>query len=289
MAGPPRTCSLRNLFDKFGRENPAAQINFGPISGISTAHTKPIIVKIYGDDLDVLKRISLEVEERMKKIEGCRNVTSSMEQGAPEQLFRFDRTKMFNYGVVAAQAEMALRTAVYGQLSSRYRTGGKEYDIVVRMKEDQRQDMKDLGNIPISSPMGFLFPMKEIGDFKYNEGPGTVVRENSKRMATVEADKGDRALGLVTADITNIMNTTHLPEGYMWDFGGEIEQQGEAFSDLGIMFGLSILLVYMVLAALYESLVHPFTILAAVPFAFTGAIIGCSSPRSLSASPLSSD
>jgi len=266
--------NLRDLFDGIARENPAADVSFRPAGSITQSTTKPITVKVFGDDLEVLKRIAAGVAARMKKVEGCRNVTTSLEQGSPEQLLRFNRAKMFNYGVVAAQAEIALRTAVYGQLASRYRTGGKEYDIVVRMTKDQRQDLKDLGNIPISSPMGFTFPLKEVGDFKYNEGPGKIVRENSKRIVTIEADQGDRKLGLITADLANIMNQTSLPEGYMWEFGGEIEQQSEAFGDLGIMFILSIMLVYMVLAALYESMMHPLTILAAVPFAFTGAIIG---------------
>ena len=265
---------LRDLFDQIGKENPAADVSFRPAGSVTQSTTKPIVVKIFGDDLDALKQLSGLVAERMKKVDGCRNVTTSLEQGSPEQLFRFDRAKMFNYGVVSAQAEMALRTAVYGQLASRYRSAGKEYDIIVRLKPDQRQDLKDLGNIPITSPMGFIFPLKEVGNFNYNEGPATIVRENSKRVATIEADQGDRKLGLITEDITKIMNTTPLPEGYLWEFGGDIQQQAEAFSDLGIMFILSLLLVYMVLAALYESMVHPFTILAAVPFAFTGAIIG---------------
>jgi len=265
---------LRDLFDKMARENPAADVSFRPAGSVTQSTTKPITVKVFGDDLDALKTISNGIAAQMKKVEGCRNVTTSLEQGTPEQLFRFDRAKLFNYGVVAAQAEMALRTAVYGQLASRYRTGGKEYDIVVRLEKDQRKDLKDLGNIPVSSPMGFIFPLKEVGEFKYNEGPSQIVREDSKRLVTVEADQGDRKLGLITADIADIMANTPLPEGYMWEFGGEIQQQSEAFGDLGIMFLLSILLVYMVLAALYESLVHPLTILAAVPFAFTGAIIG---------------
>lgn len=266
---------LEDTFDQIAKENPAAEVSLQSMGSVQQSTTKPLTIKLFGDDLDVLKTISTEIAAKVKKVEGVRNVTSSLQEGTPEQLFIFDRTKMFNYGVVAAQAEMALRTSVYGQLASRYRQAGKEYDMIVRLDKDQRKDLKDLGNIPISSPMGFTFPLKEIGEFKYNEGPASIVRENSKRLATIEGDKGgDRKLGLISADLAKIMNETRLPEGYMWEFGGEIEQQSDAFSDLGIMFILSLLLVYMVLAALYESMIHPFTILAAVPFAFTGAFIG---------------
>jgi len=265
---------LRKFWGEMARENPAGEISFGPVAGLGMSQEKPIIIKIYGDDLNTLKLIADNLAQKLKQVNGLLNLTTSLEQGTPENIFRFDKTKMLGYGVVTAQAEMALRTGLYGQTASIYRKEGKEYDIVVRLKPEQRKDLKDLENIPISSPLGFIFPLKEVGGFNYSEGPAKIVRENSKRMVSIEADKSDRALSLITKDISQILRKYPFPEGYLWEFGGEQEQQKEAFSDLTIMFLLAIVLVYMVLASLYESLVHPFTILSAIPFAFTGAIIG---------------
>ena len=265
---------LRQIWQEIAQENPAGEVSFGPIAGLGMTQGKPIVVKIFGDDLGILKMVANDLAEQMKKVNGLLNVTTSLEQGTSEHIFSFDKTKMLGYGVVTAQAEMALRTGLYGQLASVYRKEGKEYDIMVRLKEEQRKDLKDLENIPVLSPLGFVFTLKEVGEFQYSEGPAKIVRENSKRVVTIEADKTDRALSLIANDISKILNRYPFPEGYLWEFGGEQEQQMEAFSDLTIMFILAIVLVYMVLASLYESLVHPLTILAAIPFAFTGAIIG---------------
>jgi len=264
---------LRQIWSGIASENPAADVSFAVAGGIMQGMTKPLVLKIFGDDISVLKFTAENLKEKIKKVDGVLNVTTSAEQGTPELVLTLDQRRLFNYGIATAQAQNAMRTAVYGQLASRYREAGKEYDIMVRLKRDQRQNLKDLGEIPLASPMGFTVPLKDVGEFKYSEGPGKVVRENSKRVVTIEADKTDRPLSEIKDDIEAILASHAFPEGYFWGWGGEIEQQGEAFSDLGIMFALALLLVYMVLAALYESMVHPFTILAAVPFAFTGAII----------------
>jgi HAE1 family hydrophobic/amphiphilic exporter-1 len=211
----------------------------------------------------------------VKKVEGVKDVTTTMEEGTPELVYALDRTRLSNYGMVTAQAAMALQAGVDGQVASVYRESGDEFDIRVRLREADRNTPKEISNSPLSSPLGFSLPIRDVSHPYFTQGPVNIKRENSKRVVTVEANKTDRPLGLIVADIEKVLPGVVIPEGYFVDFGGERKDQMEAFEDLAIMFALGVLLIYMVIASLYESLIHPFTIMVpAALFSFTGAVIG---------------
>lgn len=265
---------LSDIWDRFAKQKPNAEVSFMSAGSIKMTSDKPILVKVFGDDFTVLKRISEQVAARVKKVEGCRDVTTSMQEGVPEYVFHLDRDKISSYGLVDAQVLMEAKAAVGGQLSSIYREAGKEYDITVRLNKDQRLQLDDVGEITLNSPFGFHFPLREVADFEYTEGPLKIERENSKRIVKVGANKTDRPLGDIITDIQGQLKTVPLPEGYSLEFGGDYQDMMDAFKDLLFMFTAALLLVYMILASLYESLVHPITMLVAVPLAFTGAIAG---------------
>jgi len=266
---------VRAFWDEIEKQLPSAQIAFANM-GMESAmggERKPVEIKIFGEDLQVLRKIAEELADRLKNIEGIRDVTTSMEEKAPREEFFFDRTLLSSYGLVTAQAEMTMNTALDGQIASRYREAGDEYDIRVRFREQDRDDLKDIENIPLSSPFGFQLPARAVGKFRSSLTPVFIERENSKRMVTVEASKTERPLSEIIKDVNQVLESYPFPEQYFYEFGGDWEDKQEAFADLGIMLILSVFLVYMVLASLYESLVHPFTIMSAIPFAFTGALI----------------
>jgi HAE1 family hydrophobic/amphiphilic exporter-1 len=268
---------LVRAFEEFERENPGAEITFAPEGGmqsIGQESQKPIVVKLYGDDLDQLKTISERIAENMRDVEGVRDVTTTLEQGAPEVQYSFDRFRLGNQGMVMGMAAMAVQSEVLGKLASYYREGGKEYDIRVRLIEDQRDTFADIKELPLTSPLGFTLPLRDSAEFNYDVGPMYIRRENSKRLVIVEANKSDRALSEIIGDIKKVVAGMALPEGYHVKIGGEYEDMMESFQDLGILFVLAIILVYMVLASLYESLMHPLTIMIAIPFAITGAAAG---------------
>jgi HAE1 family hydrophobic/amphiphilic exporter-1 len=164
---------------------------------------------------------------------------------------------------------------VGGQLANIYREGGKEYDITVRLQEKQRLSLNEVGDIKLDSPLGFKVPLRDVVTFQRGEGPLEIKRENSKRLVTVEANKTERPLGQIVTDIQASLREVDsiIPDGYSYEFGGETEDLRDAFIDLGLMFIAALILVYLILAALYESLIHPITIMIAVPLAFTGAVL----------------
>ncbi|HUT52901.1 MAG TPA: efflux RND transporter permease subunit [bacterium] len=262
------------LWDRFGLENPNAELSFQSAGSIRMTTDKPIVIKLFGDDLDTLKIISDQIAAKIVKIPGLRDISTSLAQGMPEFTFRFDADKLGAYGSLSGLAINEANIAIGGQMANLYREAGKEYDITVRLKEDERDTFDKIKNIPLSSPMGFYFPLRDVANFEFGEGPEKIERENSKRMVKIQANYTERSMGELVADIQDAIKIVPLPEGYLIEFGGEYQDAMESFRDLGFMFVASILLVYMILAALYESLIHPITMMVAVPLAFTGAIGG---------------
>ncbi len=265
---------LRRMWDRISARLPNARINFMQAGTAETEQGKPIVIKIFGDDLGVLKSIAAKVKKSVEPVAGVRDVTTTMEEGTPEYVVNINRDKLMGYGLPTGAAMADIKTAMGGQLASLYRESGKEIDITVRLKEEERDAFRDLGRVPLHSPYGFHVPLKDVARFEFGEGPTKIERENSKRVAKVETNKTDRALGDIINDIQGVLEDVPVPEGYNIEFGGEYEDMVDAFIALAIMFAAAILLVYMILASLYESLIHPVTIMIAVPLAFTGAIAG---------------
>jgi len=266
---------LRQAWDELGRELPGSKVGLRQAGGMQFQSTKPIAIKVFGDDFTVLKKLSDEIAAKLKKVEGVKDVTTTMQEGTPELVYALDRTRLSNYGMVTGQAAMALQAAVDGEVASIYRESGDEFDIRVRLQEADRNSPKEISSAPLASPLGFSLPVRDVSHPYFTQGPVNIKRENSKRIVTVEANKTDRPLGLITADIDQLLAGVQKPESYFVEFGGERKDQMEAFEDLAIMFALGVFLIYMVIASLYESLIHPFTIMVpASLFSFTGALIG---------------
>ena len=264
---------LHDIIDNIAKSNKGAEITLSAPGTQFFRTGRAIEIKIYGDDLSLLKQIGKEIADEIKDIKGLKGVSSSMEEGLPEITFEFNREKLTRYGLTVAQVNNEIRTAIEGQVASIYREKGEEVDIRVRLKDEYRRNLKDLLQIPISSPLGFIFPLKDVAKVSYSEGPSEINRENAKRMVVVSADISGRSLSKVVDDIREKLKKIKLPLGYSYEFGGEEKDRQESFFVLLIALLMAILLIYMILASLYESLIHPFTIMLSVPFAFTGAIL----------------
>jgi HAE1 family hydrophobic/amphiphilic exporter-1 len=237
---------------------------------------RPVSVKLFGSDLGVLKRLSDELEAFLKKTDGIVEVDKSLRLGLPELKIDVDREKASLMGITAGQVADTVDASFLGRKVSKYREAGDEHDIRVRFSEQDRQTLQDVRDITISSPMGFQVNLTDIARIREGKGPVEIKRENRERMAMVGAnyipDKLD--LASVREKITDYYRQNPLPESYVYRFGGSIEDMGEmATTMLGVLV-LVVLLVYMVMAAQFESLSHPLAIMVAVPLAFVGVAIG---------------
>ncbi|HNR05049.1 MAG TPA: efflux RND transporter permease subunit [Bacillota bacterium] len=250
------------------------EINEVSTSAMGVSGGTAVSVKICGPDLDKLSEIAADAEELIKKVEGVRQANTSISEGRPEAQIYVNRDKASYYGLGTAQVSAAIRTAVEGSVATTYKVDGDEIDVRVGFPEETGEKYSQLIDTKILSPLGVEVPLTEIADIKMEKGPISITREGQERYVTVSSDVFGRSTGDVNKDISERLDEMLLPPGYSIKYGGEAEQIADAFSSLTLALLLAIVLVYMVMAAQFESLLHPFTIMFSLPLAFTGSVLG---------------
>ena len=252
----------------------------GNMSGSST-----VDIKVFGHDMELTNAIATDLRDRMAQLEGTRDVRLSREDLRPEYNVVFDRDRLSYYGMNSATASQAVRNRIDGLVASKYREDGDEYDIVVRYAESFRTRVEDIENITLHNAQGRPVKLREVGRVQEEFAAPEIQRENRQRVITVESSLGAGvALGDVVAEAQRLIDDYPLPDGVDLELGGTVEDQGDAFSDLGMLFVLIILLVYIVMATQFESLKFPFIIMFTIPFACTGVFLALwmtSTPLSL--------
>ncbi|MCK4607275.1 MAG: efflux RND transporter permease subunit, partial [candidate division Zixibacteria bacterium] len=232
----------------------------------------PIEVKIFGKDIDALAQMADGLVADCKGIEGLYDVDTTLRHGKPELHFKIDREKASQMGLSVAQVASTIRSSFEGQVATLYRTGGDEFDLRVKYRQDDRNTIENVEDILVTAPLGSQHRLSDIAAISKGEGPVRLFRENQKRKASVTANFSGRDLGSILADIQTDVAKMDMPQGYFVEYGGEIKRMRETFLSLGVAFVLAIILVYMVMAAQFESLIHPFTVMFAVPLGFIGVV-----------------
>jgi HAE1 family hydrophobic/amphiphilic exporter-1 len=250
------------------------EINEVSTSAMGVSGGTAVSVKIFGPDLDKLSEIAADAEELIKKVEGVRQTNTSISEGRPEARIYVNRDKASYYGLGTAQVSSSIRTAVEGSVATTYKVDGDEIDVRVGFPEGTGEKYSQLIDTKILLPLGVEVPLTEIADIKMEKGPIAITREGQERYVTVTSDVFGRSTGDVNKDISERLDEMLLPPEYSIKYGGEAEQIADAFSSLTLALVLAIVLVYMVMAAQFESLLHPFTIMFSLPLAFTGSTLG---------------
>jgi len=234
----------------------------------------PIALKIFGKDLDYLRKISKQVEEKISAIPGIIDVQNTYKQAKPELHIYINRDKAFRYGLTTAQIESSIRTATYGSVAGIFREAGDEIEILVRYDKQDRNSIKDLEEITLTSPMGFSVPLKQVANWDLGEGPLTISREHQARKVTITADLSGKDLNTTIQEIKKELKniTDDLPIGYFIEYGGAYEDMKESFLTLFLALLLAALLVYVILASQFESFRQPFVIMFTLPLAYIGVI-----------------
>ncbi len=240
----------------------------GGMGGQSTAD-----FEIYGYDFDVTDRIASELQRELAKIEGVREVNVSRDDYQPEYQVEFDRDKLALHGLNLSTAATYLRNRVNGALATYYREDGDEYDVKVRYAPEFRTSIDDLENILIYTPQGKGVRIKDLGKVVERENPPTIERKDRERIVTVSAVISEVPLGDVVTAGEAIIDQMEIPAGYSVQIAGSYEDQQESFADLATLGVLIIILVFIVMAAQFESMTYPFIIMFSIPFAFSGILI----------------
>ncbi len=240
----------------------------GGMGGQSTAD-----FEIYGYDFDATDKAATELKRELLKIKGVSEVNISRQDYQPEYQVDFDREKLALHGLNTSTAATYLRNRVNGALSSYYREDGDEYDIKVRYAPEFRTSIEDLENILIYNNAGKPVRLSEVGKVVERSAPPTIERKDRERVITVSAVISGAALGDVVAEGEKVIDSMDLPSGLSIQIAGSYEDQQDSFKDLGVLGILIIILVFIVMAAQFESLTDPFIIMFSVPFAFSGVLL----------------
>lgn len=232
-----------------------------------------ISVQMRGDDLDVLRAFSADLAERIRSVEGAREVQTSFEAGGPELHLKINRQKADLYGISGSQLSGIVAAAVNGSTATQLRRGGEEIDVNVILAKEYRENINDLKTLTIVAPTGALVPLGEIADFELTTGPTQINRINQTRQVSINGSISGRDLLSVSQDIQAIINTMNIPQGVQVEMGGANEEMVDAFTDLALALLLAVILVYMILASQFESLLYPFVIMFAMPPTVIGVIL----------------
>ncbi len=259
------------------RQVPGADINVqdqdmfsGGVAGSAT----PIEIAVKGDDLELLQELTLQLAALVEGVEGTREVSTSFVHGRPEVQVRLDRERAAALGITTAQVAAAVRTALDGRTVTRYRVGGSEYDVRLQGSAGPPvADPGDLRALPLLTPRGQVVSLGQVAQVEMGTGPRTIIRENQVRTAHVQGQLWQRDLGSVMREIQKEAGRLELPLGFTLEYGGEMADIIESFTSLALALLLAVVLVYMIMAAQFESLLFPLIIMFSLPQTFIGIIL----------------
>lgn len=256
----------------FARDIPSAVVKANPASFIGGGGPAPIAIRIQGEDDRVLTRLATEVASAVRRVPGAADVTDGGVVGQPELVVTVDRERAASFGLTPGQVASVLRTGLEGNAVSTFRPEGtKGWDIRVILDPRERMRGEQVTEIPVVTPRGDTIRLGQVATVATVAGPTQVDRRDRQRTVNVLASLDGRPLGDVTADIQKELANVRVPVGYKVKLGGEAEDQADSFAQIFQALGLSVLLMYMLMVALFESLLFPFIIMLSLPLAVVGA------------------
>jgi hydrophobe/amphiphile efflux-1 (HAE1) family protein len=234
----------------------------------------PIDIEVRGFDLNTGSALANQVLNIVKSTPGAVNAQSTREANLPELRINIDREKAGILGVNVAQISNTISAAINGAVASQYTdpVSGNQYNILVRFDETYRKDIDDLRKLVLTTPNGQQVLLGSLATITQDASPVEIDRKYQQRIIDVTADVSGRDLGSVATDIQAKLDKLSLPVGFELKQSGNVEQQKQTFSDLTMAFALAILLIYVVMASQFQSMMDPFIIMFTVPFGIVGVI-----------------
>ena len=260
---------INNDFPEFKK----AQVMVGGRQGGGMGGQSTVDFEVYGYDFDNTDKVAKDLAEILRGINGTADVMISRSDYQPEYQVDFDREKLAMHGISLQTAAFYLRNRINGATSSQFREDGEEYDIKVMYSPEKRTQISDIENIMIYTSQGQGVRLKELGTVVERFTPPTIERKDRERLITVSAVVDGVPMSQVVADAEAQMNSIDMPAGVSIQIAGSYEDQQDSFKDLMMLGILIILLVYIVMAAQFESLTYPGIIMTSLLFAFSGVFL----------------
>ncbi len=239
---------------------------------------KPITLSIRGADLNKLQLISEKVEAIVKSTSGAVDVENSLDLSKPEVRINIDREKTSDLSANPYLIATTVRAMVDGFVATQFKEGDEQIDVRVRLKKEQRENINDLSLLTIKSlkkisGLDFLIPITDIATITQGVGPSKISRYDRQKEIRVDANLYKRFPGVVLSEILKETSKLEIEPGYSISVIGQAQMQEESFTNILISLMLAIVFVYIVLAAQFDSFIHPFSIMLALPMSIIGAVL----------------
>jgi len=235
-------------------------------------HTE-IELDLTGPSLDRLEAYSNQIMEAMRAIPGIVDVDTTLSVRQPEMRIEINRQKASDFGIKVEDIAGTLRTLVGGEPVGKFKEDQEQYDVWLRAQLPNRGDAGAVGDLTVATPTGELVKVANLASIEEERGPAQIDRYSRQRKVTIVANLENLPLSAAIEKITGILATLELPPTYTAEFGGRAKALGETGSNFVVAFGLSLLFMYMILAAQFESFLHPITILLALPLSVPFALV----------------
>jgi len=243
------------------------------LSEAITGNVKPIEVEVTGTDYDKINRTARDIHNKIKDINGLTDLQTTIDDGKVEIQVIIDKEKASDMALNTALIGKQLRSNIYGTKAGELSQSGNEYNINVRYAPEYRNKIEAIKNIKIKNLKGKQIPLKAFAEVKQELGQQQINRKSQQRIVKVMANLDEISLGRAANKVQAEIEDTNIPSDVDVKVAGQLTEQGEAFSDLYLILAIGIALVYMVMAAQFESFKDPFIIMFAIPFTFVGIIL----------------
>jgi len=260
------------VIDRFAQTLPGAVVKTTSYQGMGGGGGAPVSIELSGSNMDELIQVAEAIRARVAQVPGTVNTDITWRVGRPEVRADIDRYRAADRGVTTFQVANALRTSLEGDTSTKYREGSFQHDVRVRLQEVDRSDVREVSDLLVGYNSGPVY-LGDVAHVSLSSGPTKINRKNRQRMVAVQADLQEGyAQWNVTREITRMIE--EVPTGnVLVYFGGESEMLREGFTSTFLALGLSIVLIYILQAALFEGYLTPFVIMFALPMALVGALL----------------
>ncbi|MDM1293101.1 efflux RND transporter permease subunit [Sphingobacterium sp. N143] len=241
--------------------------------GIMGAEQAPLKLTIIGASVEDAQQFAEKAADQLRKIPGAAGVKLTSEAGNPEINVKIDRDKMTSLGLNVSTVGMTMQTAFSGNTDNKYRAGDNEYDINIRYSEDGRASIDNVRDLKFINNQGASISLEQFATVSYGSGPTLLERRDKSPAVSIQGQVIGRPMGTVAQEWQAQFEKLPRKPGIVFIWGGNMENQTEGFGTLGIALLASIILVYLVMVALYDSFITPFVVLFSIPLSFIGALL----------------
>lgn len=259
--------------NELSKKIPGVKFKTAAVGMVGGSTAGPIQVVLTGDDIDTLIEMGEKVKATIDAVPGTMEEEISVKGGNPEVAIEVNREKMAVLDLTMSDVGNTMQNAFAGNTQYKFRDGENEYDINVKLDQFDRKNVNDISKLTFRNTDGELIELQQFAQINQTTGPSKLERDNKKSSLSIGSQVIGRPVGTVSTEVQAAIDKMDFPEGIDYEMGGDLESQTEAFTSLGLALLMSIVLVYLIMVALYESYAYPLVVMFSVPTAMIGAFL----------------